>query len=57
MTFTLMFKTPDVLDQLHNDFYGADLEEAMRFAEKFVKYGECIKIVFDTEKQTVTGVK
>jgi hypothetical protein len=53
MKFILSFKTPDVLDaalEEHND----DCDAIEQTAEKFIKYGECISIEFDTEEGTAT---
>lgn len=57
MKFTLMFKTPDVLEQLKEDVQSSELEIAEKLASKFLKYDELIEVEFDTEKQTATVVK
>jgi len=56
MKFTLNFKTPDILDQLEfND--QEEQAKAENFARQFLIYSECIKVCFDTEKQTATVIK
>jgi hypothetical protein len=67
MKFSLTFKTPDVLDDLHNSITDADLvdnqEQAEQwqaridFAEQYVKHGEYLTVEFDTEAKTATVVK
>lgn len=53
MKFILIFKTPDVLDQLKEQCENEEeLEEATRCANLFITYGEYIGIHFDTEKDT-----
>lgn len=53
MKFILMFKTPDVLDQL--DAVPEDVGvEIARTVARYVKYGEYIRVEFDTETQTAT---
>lgn len=53
MKFTLSFKTPDALDQIEDDFED-ELEKnaAIELAKKYVEYGECIRVEFDTETQS-----
>ena len=54
MKFTLSFKTPDVLDQLDlsDEISEEDIEEGKALAEKFITYGEYIRIEFDTQTKT-----
>lgn len=52
MKFALHFKTPDVLDQIDHTQDEDKAEEAFNFARKFVRYGECITVEFDTETET-----
>lgn len=66
MTFRLAFKTPDVLDQIEEQFQPADgtldehelaedrREKAKRFAQGWLRYGEYVTIVFNTEQGTAT---
>jgi hypothetical protein len=55
MTFTVHFKTPDVMDQLDDDYVSPeDLDKMQKFAAKFVEYGENIVVEFDTEAGTAT---
>lgn len=66
MKFTLMFKTPDVLDQIQeqiddhkydDDEYYSMLEDAKIFAQQYVKWSEYITIEFDSELKTVKVLK
>ena len=57
MRFTLYFKTPDVLDQLHDRYKDEEFEEMKNFVRKFIKYEECATVEFDTEKGTATLLK
>ena len=53
MIFDLMFKTPDVMDQLEiND--PDKREAAEKFLEEFIEYREYIRVRFDTEASTAT---
>lgn len=57
MTFTVHFKTPDVMDQLDDDYVSPeDLDKMQKFAAKFVEYGENITVIFDTENGTASVV-
>lgn len=51
MKITLVFKTPDVLDQIY-DLSDDERNEARYLIENFVKYGEYIHVEFDTASQT-----
>lgn len=54
MKFSLTFKTPDVLDQLCEDIEdGIVLASCIHTAKKFIQYGECVTLEFDTETQSV----
>lgn len=68
MIIDIMFKTPDVTEQpvkeamLYTDFsdFGINTDEEIQDMEdfynrslaKFIRYGECITVRFDTDKQT-----
>ncbi len=60
MVIQLTFKTPDVMDQIGDEF-EVDEEGEMtpaeikmrNFVEKFVKYDEYIYVEFDSETETV----
>ena len=55
MKFSISFKTPGVLDYLTEDGLSEEeADEAKEFVEKWVEYGECISVEFDTEKETAT---
>lgn len=67
MKFRVTFKTPDAVDYAMqnalrydnslDDEAAVELIHAMEdVAEKFVQWGECITIEFDTETQTATVV-
>lgn len=47
-SFTLTFKTPDVLDQL--------TDEQKEYAVLFIRYGELITIEFDPNNDTAKAV-
>jgi hypothetical protein len=56
MKFRAMFKTPDsifyaIKDATEDDEKRAELDE---FTEKWIKYGECVTIEFDTDAKTCT---
>ncbi len=60
MKIVLTFKTPDVMDVIERAFEkdeeGNVTEEECkitRFVEKFVKYGEYIRVEFDSDTQEV----
>ena len=55
MIFRLSFKTPDVLDYTLED-YPEYQNEIKALAEKFIEYGECISIEFDTDAGTATVI-
>lgn len=55
MIFQVNFKTPDVMDQLDDDYVSPqDLDTMQEFAAKFVECGENITVIFDTEAGTAT---
>lgn len=70
MKFTLLFKTPHVIDQLDvtefitippgDEEYAYAKEdkrtELEKFLEQWINYGECIRIEFDTDKNTATVI-
>lgn len=61
MKFTVHFKTPDAandaIDQLTEDGYSEDnIEAAKEVLEKFLRWGECVLIEFDTHTQTAKVV-
>lgn len=51
MKFVVAFKTPDALDQIEA---GLKTKEVRNLVERFVEYGEYIRIEFDTEAKTAT---
>ena len=53
MIFQLMFKTPDVTDQVEVP-EGEDKEALQSIVAKWIEYGELIRVEFDTEKGTAT---
>lgn len=55
MEFEIMFKTPDAFDAAQFDDDTLAFQAKMVF-DKFVKYGEIIKIKFDTVKGTAEVV-
>ena len=57
MKFQLTFKTPDVLDQLHEVIDDDEQIEADQLAKKFLRYGEYITIEFDSEIQSATVLR
>jgi hypothetical protein len=55
MQIAVTFKTPDAVDSAL-DAAGLEDEarlEAMKFIDQYVRYGEYITVVFDTESKTV----
>ena len=53
MKFKLIFKTPDVLDQLDKETSS----ENLRFLAKYLKYDEIITVEFDTETETAEVIR
>lgn len=56
MKFSVYFKTPDALDYALDGLSEDEEREARDFAGKFIEYGECITVEFDTEEGTATIV-
>lgn len=70
MKFIVTFKTPDAVrttienvlppaiqgDNEEEELYIYKVEKLVEFTAKWVKYGECITIEFDTEAGTATVV-
>ncbi len=68
MTFTITFKTPDVLDQIglvepgrdateeEQDEYYTQKEKIDKVCSKFMKWNEYVSIEFDSEAMTATVV-
>jgi hypothetical protein len=58
MKFTVTFKTPDAVQYALEELpAGADWrKEAQKVTDKFVEYGEYVRIEFDTQTQTATVV-
>ena len=54
MIVTLNFKTPDVLDYALRHLTEDEREEVERFVKRYIEYGECVTLEFDTEKKTAT---
>lgn len=56
MVFVLTFKTPDVLEELEDQFNGEveDAEQALILAQRFVEHQEYIRIQFDTQTGAAT---
>jgi hypothetical protein len=50
-TFSLTFKSPDVLDYLQVEPEQRD--RALEFARRFIKFDEYVTIDFDTDSETV----
>ena len=55
MKLQINFKTPDVLGQLTREWYSDEEWAAInKAAKKFIRYGEEITCILDTEKKTMT---
>ncbi len=54
MIINVHFKTPDVLDYPFQYLSEDEQSEAREFIEKYLEWGGCINIEFDTEKKTAT---
>lgn len=53
MIIDIMFKTPDAVSWALSDYEDdEDQSEYQKFIEKFVRYGECVTIRFNTKTQT-----
>lgn len=57
MVFRLTLKTPDLLDQFDGIECTHQQEAATELAKKYVKYGELVTLLVDTDKNTVTVEK
>ncbi len=58
MQFRLTFKTPDVTERAFSDDMTEDEREQVEAVlNKFIKWGECVTIEFDTETKTAEVVK
>lgn len=57
MKFTVTFKTPDAVHYATEDMDEDQRAEAQRVASLFVKYGEVVRIEFDTDKETATVLR
>ena len=56
MKIKVMFKTPDVLEYALDDLSDDDTYDVKQQLKKFIQYGECVTIEFDTEAGTATVV-
>ena len=55
MIYYLTFKTPDALDQIMQDVNpGEERDKLLALAERYIKYEECVTLILDTEKMSVT---
>jgi hypothetical protein len=54
MKITLNFKTPDVAEYALEGLDEDAQDEVLAVINKFVRWGECVTIVLDTETQTAT---
>ena len=54
MKFYAHFKTPDVLHYALEDMTEDERAECEAFSAKWIDYGECVTVLFDTEKGTAT---
>lgn len=52
MKFIAIFKTPDVLEHTTQDMNRDQTKIAVECMERFVRFGEYIKIEFDTKTNT-----
>lgn len=53
MKFSVLTKTPDVLDQVLEDIDNEDERTAIKSViEKFIEYDEYLVVKFDTETKT-----
>jgi hypothetical protein len=48
MQFTLTFKTPDIIDQLNDQFNEEEMNDIKVFLKQWIKYDEYITVKFDT---------
>lgn len=59
MKLELIFKTPDVVDMAIDNMYGEPLEEEQvseikQKLSKWIKYGEILKLEYDSETNEIT---
>jgi hypothetical protein len=54
MIFRIGFKTPDAVDYATEDVPEEEMQAVKSVIAKWVKYGECITVEVDTEKETCT---
>ena len=52
MVFEIHFKTPDALCEVLKDLDEEEQEIAKSVCSKWVRYGENITVIVDTEKET-----
>ena len=56
MKIKIVFKTPDVLDNVLNTLSENEQWKMAAVAEKFIKYGEYVTIEIDSETETARVV-
>ena len=57
MIFTVSFKTPDAVHYALEDIDDqGDIDKAQKLLGKFVEYGECVDISFNTDDGTATVI-
>jgi len=54
MIITVTFKTPDTLDYAVEGLDEDEAEEVKAKLAKWIQFGECVTLEFDTEKMTAT---
>jgi hypothetical protein len=55
MKFSVLFKTPDVLDQiLDPEMSDEEVDKMEAFIKKWVSFSETIRVEFDMEAETAT---
>lgn len=52
MKFTVIMKSPESLHRSLEGLSEEDKEEAEAFAQKYMQYGEYLRVEFDTENAT-----
>lgn len=59
MRFRAMFKTPDAIEYALDgeDLTQEEIQEQIDLCEKWVKYGELVRVDFDTDKMTAKVVE
>ena len=65
MKLRLVFKTPDVIDEMWNEYYEAliekfspiEMDELYHDLKKWIKYGEILTVEYDTDSKEMKVIE